>query len=69
MKIKSILVSQPVPSSNQSPYHELMEKQKVKIDFRSFIHVEGECARNVRDEKRSRVSNSVIPVEEWSWEK
>ena len=51
MKIKSILVSQPVPSSNQSPYHELMEKQKVKIDFRSFIHVEGECARNVREQK------------------
>lgn len=60
MKIKSILVSQPVPSSNQSPYHELMEKQKVKIDFRSFIHVEGECARNVREQKIDFLKFSAV---------
>lgn len=50
MKIKSILVSQPAPTK-QSPYHDLSEKQKVKIDFRSFIHVEGESARSVREQK------------------
>ncbi|MEN8124715.1 MAG: uroporphyrinogen-III synthase [Bacteroidota bacterium] len=51
MKIKSILVSQPAPKSEQSPYFELSEKQKVKIDFRSFIHVEGEASRSVREQK------------------
>ncbi len=51
MKIKNILVSQPAPRSEQSPYFELSEKQKVKIDFRSFIHVEGETSRNVREQK------------------
>ncbi len=51
MKIKNILVSQPAPKSKQSPYFELSEKQKVKIDFRSFIHVEGESSRNVREQK------------------
>jgi len=51
MKIKSILVSQPAPNSEQSPYFELSEKQKVKIDFRSFIHVEGEASRSVREQK------------------
>ena len=40
MKVKTILVSQPEPKQN-SPYHDLSQKQKVKIDFRSFIHVEG----------------------------
>lgn len=53
MKVKSILVSQPAPKTKQSPYFELSEKQKVKIDFRSFIHVEEESSRSVREQKIS----------------
>jgi uroporphyrinogen-III synthase len=45
------LVSQPAPNTEQSPYFDLSEKQKVKIDFRSFIHVEGVPAREVRNQK------------------
>ena len=51
MKVKTILVSQPAPKAKQSPYFDLRDKQKVKIDFRSFIHVEGVSARNVRNQK------------------
>ena len=51
MKVKTILVSQPAPKAEQSPYFNLMDKQKVKIDFRSFIHVEGETAKNVRSQR------------------
>lgn len=51
MKVKTILVSQPTPKTETSPYFDLAEKQKVKIDFRSFIHVEGECSREVRNQK------------------
>jgi len=51
MKVKTILVSQPAPNAKQSPYFDLSAKQKVKIDFRSFIHVEGEVAREVRNQK------------------
>ena len=51
MKVKTILVSQPAPKAKQSPYFNLMDKQKVKIDFRSFIHVEGETAKNVRSQR------------------
>jgi uroporphyrinogen-III synthase len=40
MKIKKILVSQPEPQSDKSPYFEIAEKNNVKIDFRPFIHVE-----------------------------
>jgi len=50
MKVKTILVSQPEPKEN-SPYFELSNKQKVKIDFRSFIHVEGVSVKEVRAEK------------------
>lgn len=51
MKVKTILVSQPEPKVENSPYFELQEKQKVKIDFRPFIHVEGVPAKDVRLQK------------------
>jgi len=51
MKVKTILVSQPAPKTENSPYIELSEKQKVKIDFRPFIHVEGVPAKEVRAQK------------------
>jgi uroporphyrinogen-III synthase len=51
MKVKTILVSQPPPKTETSPYFDLSEKQKVKIDFRSFIHVEGVEVKEVRSQK------------------
>lgn len=60
MKVKTILVSQPAPKAKQSPYFDLMEKQKVKIDFRSFIHVEGETSRNVRNQKIDFLDFSAV---------
>ncbi|CAM1351664.1 MULTISPECIES: uroporphyrinogen-III synthase [Tenacibaculum] len=51
MKVKTILVSQPAPKTETSPYFDLAEKQKVKIDFRSFIHVEGIPVKEVRAQK------------------
>jgi uroporphyrinogen-III synthase len=51
MKVKTILVSQPEPKIENSPYFDLIEKQKVKIDFRPFIHVEGVSAKEIRHQK------------------
>ena len=51
MKVKTILVSQPEPASDKSPYSRLREKHKLKIDFRPFIHVEGLTAKEVRLQK------------------
>jgi len=51
MKVKTILVSQPEPKIENSPYFDLQEKQKVKIDFRPFIHVEGVSAKEIRLQK------------------
>ncbi len=50
MKIKSILVSQPAPNES-SPYLEMAKKEKIKIDFRPFIHVEGVDAKDLRTQK------------------
>lgn len=51
MKVKTILVSQPEPKVENSPYFELIQKHKVKIDFRPFIHVEGVPSKEVRAQK------------------
>ena len=51
MKVKTILISQPKPSTDNSPYSQLKTKRKVKIDFIPFIHVEGVSAREVRHQK------------------
>lgn len=51
MKVKTILVSQPEPKAEHSPYFDLQEKQKVKVDFRPFIHVEGVPAKEIRQQK------------------
>ena len=51
MKVKTILVSQPEPKVENSPYFELQQKHKVKVDFRPFIHVEGVNAKDVRLQK------------------
>ena len=50
MKIKSILVSQPSPNES-SPYLEIARKEKIRIDFRPFIHVEGVDAKELRSQK------------------
>jgi uroporphyrinogen-III synthase len=51
MKVKTILVSQPEPKIENSPYFDLEEKQKVKIDFRPFIHVEPVTSKEIRQQK------------------
>ncbi|MEQ9261845.1 MAG: uroporphyrinogen-III synthase [Owenweeksia sp.] len=51
MKVKTILVSQPEPQTENSPYFDLAEKQKLKIDFRPFIHVAGVDVADVRKQK------------------
>ena len=51
MQVKTILVSQPQPESDKSPYHGLSKSQKVKIDFRSFIHIEDIDAQKFRKDR------------------
>ena len=51
MKIKKILVSQPKPTSDKSPYYEIAEKHNVEVVFRPFIKVEGLSAKEFRQSK------------------
>lgn len=45
--IKKILVSQPKPSSEKSPYYDIAEKYGVELVFRPFIKVEGITAKRI----------------------
>lgn len=51
MKIKSILVSQPAPNTDSSPYSEIAKRENVNFEFRSFIQVAGVEAREFRTQK------------------
>ncbi len=50
-KIKTILISQPKPTTEKSPYFDFADNMKVKIDFRPFIHVEPIDAKEFRKQK------------------
>lgn len=51
MKIKKILVSQPEPQNDKSPFLELATRYNLKIDFKPFIQIEGVPAKEVRKQK------------------
>ena len=51
MKIKRILVSQPKPANDKSPFFDLAKKNDLTIDFRPFIHVEGVTVKEFRMQK------------------
>jgi uroporphyrinogen-III synthase len=59
-KIKSILVSQPKPESDKSPYFELAEKNNLKIDFRPFIQVEGVSVKEFRQSRIDILAHSAV---------
>ena len=61
LKVKSVLVSQPKPESEKSPYFELADEYKVDIDFRPFIHVEGVPSKEFRLQRINLLDfNAVI---------
>lgn len=60
MAIKTILVSQPAPQDKKSPYYDLAEKYNLKIDFRSFIHVEGIDSQEFRKQKVDLNKHSAV---------
>lgn len=59
-KVKTILVSQPEPKEQDSPYHKLAQKYDLKIDFRPFIQVEPVEVKEFRKQKIDILSHSAI---------
>ena len=51
LPVKSILISQPKPELGKSPYIDLAQQFKIKLDWRPFTHVEGIKAADFRKQK------------------
>lgn len=60
LKVKSILVTQPKPETDKSPYADLQKKYNLKIDFRSFIHVEGVPAQDFRQQRVNIAEHTAV---------
>ncbi|MDR0796251.1 MAG: uroporphyrinogen-III synthase [Tannerella sp.] len=51
VSIKKLLVSQPKPETEKSPYYDIAERYGVEIDFRPFIKVEPLSAKEFRQQR------------------
>jgi uroporphyrinogen-III synthase len=60
LKIKRILVSQPKPTTEKSPYFDMSERYNVKIDFRQFLKVEPISAKDFRTQKVAILDYTAI---------
>ncbi len=60
MAVKTILVSQPSPKTEKSPYFELAQKYGLKIDFRPFIHLEAVEAKEFRQERINVLDHTSV---------
>ena len=60
LSIKKVLVSQPKPETEKSPYFDIAEKYGVKIDFRPFIKVDGVNVKEFRTQRISILDYTAI---------
>ncbi len=59
-KIQSILISQPRPETEKSPYFDLARKFNIKLDFYPFIRVEGVPSREFRKQRIDVSAHSAV---------
>jgi len=60
LKIKTILVTQPEPVGEKSPYHDLSKKMSVKIDFRPFIKIEPIAGQDFRQDRVNILDHTAV---------
>lgn len=51
LKVNSILITQPKPETEKSPYFDLAKKFDIKLDFHAFIRVEGLSGKEFRKQR------------------
>jgi uroporphyrinogen-III synthase len=51
LKIRKILITQPKPETDKSPYFELAKKYSVQLDFHPFIRLDGIPSKEFRKQK------------------
>jgi len=58
--VKKILVSQPKPSTEKSPYYDIAEKYGVQVEFRPFIKVESVNAKDFRTQRVNILEHTAV---------
>ncbi|MFN8265917.1 MAG: uroporphyrinogen-III synthase [Chitinophagaceae bacterium] len=58
--VKSILITQPKPESDKSPYFELAKKYSVQLSFHPFIRIEGVSSKDFRKQKIEIAAYSAV---------
>ena len=58
--VKKILVSQPKPASDKSPYYDIANEFGVELVFRPFIKVEGLTSKEFRQQKVSILNYTAV---------
>jgi uroporphyrinogen-III synthase len=59
-KVSTILITQPKPTDEKSPYFALAEKYKLKIDFRPFIQVEALDLKEFKKQKIDILAHTAV---------
>ncbi|GHU90631.1 uroporphyrinogen III methyltransferase [Bacteroidia bacterium] len=60
LSVKKVLVSQPKPETEKSPYFDIAEKYGVKIEFRPFIKVEPVTAKEFRTQRIAILEHTAV---------
>lgn len=60
LNIKKILVSQPAPTTEKSPYFDIAERYNMEVVFRPFIKIEPVNAKEFRTQRISILDHSAV---------
>lgn len=60
LPVKSVLISQPEPKNENSPYYRLAKKYNLKIDFRKFIDIEPVDYKEFRKNKIDILAHDAV---------
>lgn len=60
VKVNSVLITQPRPETEKSPYFDLAKKYNIKLDFHPFIRVEGLAGKDFRKQRVDITEHTAI---------
>ncbi len=59
-KVSSVLITQPRPETDKSPYFDLAKKFGIRLEFHPFIHVEGLSGKEFRKQRVDITEHTAI---------
>jgi len=60
LKVKNLLVSQPKPDLEKSPYTDIIKKYNVTIEFKKFFKIEGVASKDFRQNRINLLDYSAL---------